>query len=41
MWPGDLPHGATGKIPKRDAWDDIGEGKTIAVVELNLAAAKM
>ena len=41
IWPGDLPRGATGKIPKRDVRDDIEEGKTDGVVELNLAAAKL
>ena len=41
IWPGDLPRGTTGKIPKRDVRDDIEEGKTAGVVELNLAAAKL
>jgi long-chain acyl-CoA synthetase len=41
IWPGDLPRGATGKIPKRDVRDDIEAGKTAGVVELKLAAAKL
>ena len=41
IWPDDLPRGATGKIPKRDVRDDILEGKTAGVVELNLTAAKL
>eukprot|EP01052_Picozoa_sp_SAG31_P007292 SAG31_NODE_346_length_17349_cov_9.825875_13_plen_121_part_00 len=33
--PGDLPRGATGKIPKRDLRDDVETGKTRGVVELS------
>ena len=41
-WPGELPRGATGKIPKRDLRDDIESGKTQGVVELlPVAGAKL
>ena len=35
IWPGDLPRGATGKIPKRDVRDDIVDGRTPGVAEVS------
>ena len=41
LWPGDLPRGATGKIPKRDVRDDIESGKTAGVMEITPITAKL